>query len=138
MFGIEERELTVRSRWFSGSAGIRTFQLDELLGTKLRALYQRKKGRDLFDLFIASRWARIDPARVVECFVRYLEHDGHRISRAEFEMNLNEKLADEYFLSDVAPLIAPDIAWDFDDAARFVRQVIAPLLAGRPWRGDAP
>ena len=29
-------------------------QLDELLGTKLRALYQRKKGRDLFDLFIAN------------------------------------------------------------------------------------
>jgi len=27
--------------------------LEELLGTKLRALYQRRKGRDLFDLAVA-------------------------------------------------------------------------------------
>ena len=38
------------SRWFTGAAKVLTYDLDELLGTKLRALYQRKKGRDLFDL----------------------------------------------------------------------------------------
>src|SRR5690606_25421173 len=40
----------VESEWFSGEAKIRTYNINELLGTKLRALYQRKKGRDLFDL----------------------------------------------------------------------------------------
>jgi len=40
----------MRSRWWSGDTEVTTFALDELLGTKLRALYQRKKGRDLFDL----------------------------------------------------------------------------------------
>ena len=62
---------------------MKTYQLDELLGTMLRALYQRKKGRDLFDLFIASRRAKVDPPRVVECFTRYLEHDGKRVTRAD-------------------------------------------------------
>ena len=33
----------------SGKCEITTYSLNELLGTKLRALYQRKKGRDLFD-----------------------------------------------------------------------------------------
>jgi hypothetical protein len=28
-----------------------TYTLDELIGTKIRALYQRKKGRDFFDLY---------------------------------------------------------------------------------------
>ena len=134
VFGIEERTLAVRSRWFTGTASVKTFQLDELLGTKLRALYQRKKGRDLFDLFIASRLAQVHPARVVECFARYLEHDGLRVSRAEFEMNLHEKLSDETFLSDVEPLIAPDTVWSFDDAAGYVQHEILPLLPGDSWR----
>ncbi|MBM4319451.1 MAG: nucleotidyl transferase AbiEii/AbiGii toxin family protein, partial [Deltaproteobacteria bacterium] len=38
----------VENPWFSGAADVATYALDELLSTKLRALYQRKKGRDLF------------------------------------------------------------------------------------------
>lgn len=33
VFGIEERELSIRSRWFNASAAVKTYQLDELLGT---------------------------------------------------------------------------------------------------------
>ena len=44
------------------SAVIPTYELDELLATKLRALYQRRKGRDLFDLGgHTSRRIRIRP-----------------------------------------------------------------------------
>jgi len=135
VFGVEERELTVRSRWFAGTATVKTYQLDELLGIKLRALYQRKKGRDLFDLFIASRRATVGPARVVECFARYLEDDGKRVTRAELEINLLEKLSDYTFLSDVEPLIAPDTIWSVDDAAGYVQRELLPLLPGEAWRG---
>src|SRR6185312_1319592 len=48
--GYQNRQLSVRSRWFTGVADILTYSIDELMGTKLRALYQRRKGRDLFDL----------------------------------------------------------------------------------------
>ncbi len=40
----------VESPWWSGSAEVLTFEPTELIATKLRALYQRRKGRDLFDL----------------------------------------------------------------------------------------
>lgn len=40
------RLLEVANPWFSGSAEISTFTLSELLATKLRALYQRKRGGD--------------------------------------------------------------------------------------------
>jgi len=43
----------VENGWFTGEATVRTYNLNELLGTKLRALYQRSKGRDLFDLDFA-------------------------------------------------------------------------------------
>jgi len=135
VFGVEAREFAVSSRWFTGSTTVTTYQLDELLGTKLRALYQRKKGRDLFDLFLASLLAQVDPARVVACCERYLAHAGTRVTRAEFERNLHEKLSDETFLSDVDPLIAPDTAWSVADAVGYVQRALLPLLPGDPWRG---
>jgi predicted nucleotidyltransferase component of viral defense system len=138
VFGYQRRRLAMQSRWFTGAADVTTFELDELLGTKLRALYQRKKGRDLFDLFTASRRATVDLTRVVTCFNRYLEHDELRVSRAEFEMNLHEKLTDSTFLGDVDALITRASDWDADAAAAFATHEIAPLLVGEPWRGVGP
>jgi len=107
-----------------------------LLGTKLRTLYQRKKGRDLFDLWTASRDAAVNPARLVDCFERYVEHDGLHISRAEFESNFYEKLDDSSFGRDVEPLLASGVEWDQSAAAGYIFSVIAPLLSGEPWKGD--
>ena len=53
VFGLTARPLSVDSRWFKGSTEVTTYSLGELLATKLRALYQRKKERDLYDLFTA-------------------------------------------------------------------------------------
>ena len=127
----------VNNGWFSGSAKITTYELDELLGTKLRALYQRKKGRDLFDLWAASRDAAANPKCLVECFEQYVEHDGLRISRAEFESNLYEKLRDPGFGRDVAPLLASSVGWDQAAAAAYVFTAISPLLSGSAWKGDS-
>jgi predicted nucleotidyltransferase component of viral defense system len=44
------RRYAVDSRWWSGRADVSTFQIEELMSTKLCAFYQRRKGRDLFDL----------------------------------------------------------------------------------------
>jgi predicted nucleotidyltransferase component of viral defense system len=64
VLGFERRQFSVGSRWFSGNATILTYQLDELLGTKVRALYQRKKGRDLFDLWKAFTYTEIKPVQI--------------------------------------------------------------------------
>jgi len=136
VFPVEERKLEIASRWFSGAASVRTYVLEELLGTKLRALYQRRKGRDLFDLYEANRRARIDLARVVECFQRYMEHGDLRVSRAEFEANLHEKLAHEDFGRDVALLLAPGTEWDIAAAADFVLRKLVSRLPGEPWKGN--
>jgi len=105
---------------------------EELLGTKLRALYQRKKGRDLFDLSQAlTRLAALDPDRVVACFLRYLEHSGFRVTRTEFEENLAAKLADEVFLRDVPPLLGIGISYDRAAAFARVREVLLARLPER-------
>ena len=106
-----------------------TYEPEELLGTKLRALYQRKKGRDLFDLSEAlTRIAGLDPEKVVTCFKRYLENDGCRVTRAEFEDNLAKKIEDKVFLGDVPPLLALGVSFDPAAALERVREAFLSRL----------
>jgi len=58
----------VKSEWFTGNAKIRTYNINELLGTKLRALYQRSKGRDLFDLDYSRLNTELDLDEIIQCF----------------------------------------------------------------------
>jgi len=119
---------SIKSRWFSGSAEITTFPLPELLGTKLRALYQRKKGRDLFDLAYALQHTDVDPEQVAAMFVRYVGTSGLRISTAELLENLEAKCADREFCSDIIPLLRPDISYDVREAATRVSDVLAQRI----------
>ncbi len=58
----------VESEWFFGNAKIKTYSINELLGTKLRALYQRSKGRDLFDLDYSRLNMELDIEKIIKCF----------------------------------------------------------------------
>lgn len=128
--GFFEQAFAVESRWYSGTCRIQTYCLDELLATKLRALYQRRKGRDLFDLDVGLQQPGVDVTRIVDAFQRYLEHGGHRISRAQFEQNLQAKLADATFMSDMSPLLAGGRRWDPHGAAARVSGELLGLLPG--------
>ena len=135
VFGYVMRSLAVQSRWFEGQAQIRSYDLDELLATKLRALYQRRRGRDLFDLWDAVRHGAVNSERVVEGFLAYLENGGIRISRAQFERNLAVKSRDSAFLQEVRPMLAPRIEYDAREALELVQREFIARLPGEPWRG---
>ncbi len=127
---------SVEGRWFSGSVDVTTFAINELLGTKLRALYQRKKGRDLFDLALALPREDVDPRLILRCFDRYMAEGGHAVTRAQFEANLHQKSNDADFRDDMEALLAPAVPWDFDDAMRSVLDEIVARLPGDPWKGE--
>ncbi|MCX5812536.1 MAG: nucleotidyl transferase AbiEii/AbiGii toxin family protein [Proteobacteria bacterium] len=135
VLGFNKHNFEVKSRWFSGRASILTYHLNELLGTKLRALYQRKKGRDLFDLWMAFTTTNAQPDQVIKCFLQYMEHEGHKVSRAEFEQNLLEKLNDPNFVEDIKLLLIADTGYDLHKAADFFMNRLAPLIQGEPWQG---
>ena len=117
VYGFIQTPFAVASRWYNGECRINTYTLEELLATKLRALYQRRKGRDLFDLAIALERGDIDPERVIEAFSKYMEHGGHHVTRAQFEQNLESKLQNRQFNSDIGPLLATGFKWDSKEAA---------------------
>lgn len=138
VLGLTRRPLTVDNPWFSGSAHIPVYQLEELLGTKMRALYQRKKGRDLYDLWLSLQSKEADRDRIMQCFQRYMEHDGAVVSRAVYEGNLTAKLRSHAFLEDIRPLIPGDVEYDPVAAAAIVQMELVGRLSGEPRRGSDP
>jgi predicted nucleotidyltransferase component of viral defense system len=58
---------------FTGKAELTTYHFEKLLGTKLRALYQRKKGRDRIDLYIALQRKEVDFDKVLQYYGKYME-----------------------------------------------------------------
>ena len=130
VYGLRKSGFTVASSWFEGACEIQSYELAELLGTKLRALYQRKQGRDLFDLAVALGNEQADPPRIVEAFVRYMDHEGHKVSRAQFEQNFALKMRDPAFLADINPLLATDYRWEPKAAAPVISEKLLALLPG--------
>jgi len=134
----------VENPWFSGQALLPSFSNEEMLATKLRALLQRDKGRDLFDLSHAlSVFHDLDIGHVAALFGQYLQAQDLRISRAQAEERMFAKLANPGFLSDVRPLLTAEQAEHLTDetmrtafADVFTRLVGS--LPGDPWaRTDA-
>ena len=128
VLGIAQKTFSIDNPWFKGTAALPVYHLDELLGTKMRALYQRKKGRDLYDLWLALKSGSVDCSRIVECFQRYIQHDGVVILRTEFEENLASKLKSDMFISDTEKLISPDIGYNPRIAAEMVGQELIAKL----------
>ncbi len=130
---------TVKNPWFTGDTTIASFSAEELLATKLRALLQRDKGRDLFDLdYALDALPDLDIDRVVELFVQYLDQQGQAISRAEAEQRMLAKLTRPDLLGDIRALLTPDRADALDTAAgraSFVRVFtdIIALIPGNRW-----
>jgi len=133
--GVTHVPFEVANPWFSGAADVSTYTIDELLSTKLRALYQRKKGRDLFDLWYALDRGRITPATLLDCFHRYMTEDGRSVTRAQFEENLAGKRNQPDFRDDVGPLLRPGFSWNFDRALDAVLENLVARLPGDPWKG---
>jgi hypothetical protein len=117
-----------------------TFSKEEILATKLRALLQREKGRDLVDLAHAnSVFGDLDHARVVTLLGKYLEASKQVISRAEADERMFAKLDDRAFLADVRPLLAAEEAKNFDAAAAHaafgaVFQTFIKRVPGKAWK----
>jgi len=110
--GYQKQHFAVQSRWFKGECEITTYTLEELLATKLRALYQRRKGRDLFDLWLGVTEGKADAGRIIHAFKQYMETEGQTVDSLRYEKNLQEKMKHRGFLSDLNPLLPADATYD--------------------------
>ena len=122
--GYRKQSFAVQTRWFKGECEITTYTLEELLATKLRALYQRRKGRDLFDLWLGVSERKADAGRTIQAFQHYMASEGQAIDGVSYDKNLQDKLKHRGFLTDLNPLLPADATYDVQEAYHFVRTEI--------------
>ncbi len=122
----EHKTLRVDTEWFSGQADIRTYNIHELLATKLRALYQRNKGRDLFDLDYARKHLNLDIDLILACYSKYMKQSGNQVvpSRKIFLRNIESKIQDPLFTGDLEGLLRPEINYDINAAFSWLHEKI--------------
>lgn len=116
---------TVTSIWFSSSAEILTFQVEEMVAKKIRALYQRRKGRDLFDFWLALNVLNLEPTAIVSSFLCYNPGFTARQSIA----NLREKLQREDFRQDLSLMLTEwPVGYEIDQAAEeLIEKVLSKI-----------
>lgn len=115
---LKNIEHFVENPWFKGKADLLTYELEELMATKLCALYQRLKGRDLFDLWMMSD--RLDVDKTIHIFKKFCTKTGAKITRKLFLNNLQEKFSRNEFRTDILPLLSPSTPWRFEEAYQLV------------------
>lgn len=122
---LQRLPYSLDTQWYGGRADVLTFSVAELITTKLRALYQRSKGRDLFDLWLALTTLDVPPADIVECFARYRPD---KYTSVLAERNLRTKLTDVNFRHDLDQLVGNwPSGYNIDTAAELV---IQQLISG--------
>ena len=122
---------TVRTSWWSGGADIPTYETSELLATKLRALYQRSKGRDLFDLWLGLSVLKANPDQIVAGLNHYVRNAA--FSLPELRDNLAAKLSSTRFLRDLDALMTnTPTGYDPDTAADLVMRDLGSRLRNAP------
>lgn len=135
-FGVCNYPFNISSRWYEGGTELVSYTREELFATKLRALLQRRKGRDLFDLSVGLAQLGLDVEKVVYAFQHYLRQEGVSITRAEAEQRMIEKL-DSNLIEDVEPLLRADTSFSEADALAGFERVWGDLVAripGAAWR----
>jgi len=125
---ICEVPFNFNSEWFSGSCFISVNHLEELMATKIRALYQRRKGRDLFDIWFVFSNNLVEQDKTIEIFKKYCAKDNIIISEKLFRQNLELKRLNQDFRSDMEALLPNQANWNFDEAFEYVNSNIITKL----------
>ena len=116
----------VDTGFYASGAEVKVFRAEELVATKIRALYQRSKGRDLFDLWLALETLGLEPARIIDAFEPY-RPEG--ITAALMTKNLEKKLESKQFLEDLNGLVVfKGINYQPEIAANLVKDKLIKLI----------
>ena len=140
LLGIKRYPFAIENDWYRGNAKIASFEPEELFGTKLRALLQRRASRDLFDLHQGLEQLTLAPDKVIACFDHYLALEGKPITRAMAEQRMLEKLT-RSLTEDITPLLPVGIQFVESDAIHAFERVWIELIArmgGEGWKLAEP
>ncbi len=107
---------------------VTSYDLNEMLGTKLRAFLQREHGRDLYDFHYAWAAAQrgaapVDPTIVGAAFRFYMAQENTTYSAVEVERELEIRMRSRKFLADMERQLPVGVLYEPRDGERTFREV---------------
>lgn len=133
---LQKLAFSMNSEWFRGKSDLLVYQFEEMAATKFKALYQRRKGRDLFDTWMLLDRNMLNLDRTIGLLENYCNQVDEQITRALFERNMILKKDHPDFHFDMEALLATNTNWDFDRAFEMVMTDLVPKLKGEAWKGE--
>ncbi len=130
LFDLEYKLFEVKSSWYNGSSRIPTFQIEELIGTKLRALYQRKKGRDLYDIYKAlNSKLPISIEKTILAYKYYMKDEASGIPDKETYLeNITMKIRDPEFRADTSILLRGSERYEPESGYKILKDTLFSKL----------
>ncbi|MFA5651157.1 MAG: nucleotidyl transferase AbiEii/AbiGii toxin family protein, partial [Proteiniphilum sp.] len=91
--------------------------------------YQRRKGRDLFDLYKGLNTAEVNTEHLIRCYHRYMDFViDNPPTKKEFLLNMEQKIVDDEFLGDTSMLLRPEENFNPEEAYDLVREKLIERL----------
>jgi len=92
---------------------INTYSIEELIATKLRALYDRLKGRDIYDLYFLSSFY-FDRMHVRKLVLYYFYRSKKIFDLKLFFKNISNKFMSGKYVDDVSNFIRADVPFSIE------------------------
>ncbi len=146
ILGYTQKPIHLDNTCFLSDIMMNTYNINEILSQKTRALYQRDKGRDLYDLYVSRLHPDFDMKKIAQCFIRHMtvKKDGKAITNIptaeNFIKRLKRKEKAPHFLRDVHRVLKIDVEYNQDDAFEWAKKDFVPSLIkeGIKQRGPVP
>jgi predicted nucleotidyltransferase component of viral defense system len=103
----------------TGAANILTYTLEELTATKIRALLERSKGRDIYDLYFISK-LNPNPTITRKMFLYYFYRSRKVFNPKIHYKSLTAKYSGKNINDDVSPFVKPAVVFNLKKAAKDV------------------
>lgn len=85
-------------------------------------MYQRKKGRDLFDVYHALTNLDLNTNTVIECYREYMAFSVDRPpTPKQFIRNMDLKMSNPDFQGDIYALLRPEVKYNQREAYDLIR-----------------
>lgn len=88
----------------------------------------------MFDLSYALTHANVNDNAVLQCFEKYMSFVvDHVPTYKEYVLNMEDKMQDKEFLTDMDTLLHPDMKYNPNESYEIVKERLINRLPGERW-----
>ena len=136
---VSQKEFQVDNPWFRGNASVLSISSQEILASKVIAIYQRRQPRDLFDIWAALRTELVAMEDIAAAFERYRPLNPEHWTSRQAARSLIERINEQEYISNLKYLarhapIKYDLAQNIHMAVELIDLCAEATQTERSWK----